>query len=175
MRHNVVIPAGHIRLRPLELEDLELVYDWRNREDIRHAFINDGLIAWEGHLGWYASYLDDENDLGFVIEETETLHEAVGTAALCRIDAERRTAEFGRLMIGSLRARGRGIGLAAVNAVCEYGFGQLGLREIRLEVFERNTAAVNIYRKAGFRTVGAQASGRGPIVAMTLRNGGHHD
>jgi RimJ/RimL family protein N-acetyltransferase len=51
-------------------------------------------------------------------------------------------------MIGAAEFRGRGIGTEATGMVCRFGFEQLGLREITLEVDPRNQAAVHAYLKS---------------------------
>jgi RimJ/RimL family protein N-acetyltransferase len=60
-----------------------------------------------------------------------------------------RTARFS-IMIGDRRFRGQGIGTEATRLVCLYGFDQLGLEEILLEVDPQNEAAVRAYRSVGF-------------------------
>ena len=59
--------------------------------------------------------------------------------------------EFGRLLIGEPVARGRGLGLEATHALLEYGFGPLGLKQIRLEVLAHNIRAIAIYHRCGFQ------------------------
>jgi RimJ/RimL family protein N-acetyltransferase len=176
MKHAYLLRTECLRLRQVELSDLELILLWRNDPEIRKWFFNGSSITWEQHRGWYARYLDNETDIAFIVEDVTGLCEPVGAAALYRIDTERGTAEFGRLMIGNARARGKGFGLEIVNAICSFGFHQLGLNEIDLEVFEHNAAAIKTYEKAGFLTVGSKSAEQGPVRIMTLRSeGGRHD
>lgn len=72
---------------------------------------------------------------------------AIGDARLGPIIGRR--ARFS-IMIGDEQHRGRGLGTEATRMVCEFGFQQLGLREIRLQVDPRNRAAVRAYLSAGF-------------------------
>ena len=53
----------------------------------------------------------------------------------------------------SLKYRGRGVGLALLNAVVDLG-GQLGAANILLEVRRSNTAARALYRRLEFRETG---------------------
>jgi RimJ/RimL family protein N-acetyltransferase len=67
--------------------------------------------------------------------------------------------------------RGRGVGLCAVQLICAYGFGDLGLARIELTTFPDNTGMVRIAERAGFRTEGVLRSytrerGRRCDVAM---------
>ncbi len=172
MRHAYVIQTERLRLRQLEPADLELVLLWRNDPVIRKWFFSEDPITWEQHRNWYARYLENETDIAFIAEDVAGLYEPVGVAALYRIDTARGTAEFGRLMVGNARAKGQGFGFEIVGALSAFGFERLGLNAIDLEVFEHNAAAIKIYEKAGFRTVGAKSAEQGPVRIMTLRNQG---
>lgn len=54
------------------------------------------------------------------------------------------------IMIGEAASRGRGLGREATELVCAYGFRELDLEEIRLEVDPRNEPAIRAYLAAGF-------------------------
>jgi RimJ/RimL family protein N-acetyltransferase len=61
---------------------------------------------------------------------------------------------FGELgMLVDRRWRGRGVGSALLRAAVEWARGQ-GLHKLCLEVFPHNTAAIAMYRKAGFAEEG---------------------
>jgi RimJ/RimL family protein N-acetyltransferase len=105
--------------------------------------------------------------------------ERSGIATEPPIDIDERAAQFARTATGSLVAvadgqivgmiqveasrhgfgeigmlvdrgwRGRGIGLALVQAAIRWARGQ-GLHKLCLEVFAQNTAAIALYRKSGF-------------------------
>lgn len=57
------------------------------------------------------------------------------------------------IMIGDGRFRGMGIGTEATALVCRYGFEELGLDEIQLEVDPANEPAVRAYAAVGFVAV----------------------
>ena len=54
------------------------------------------------------------------------------------------------ILIGEAAHRGAGQGTEATALVCEYAFDRLGIREIVLDVVQRNAAAVRAYLKVGF-------------------------
>jgi RimJ/RimL family protein N-acetyltransferase len=61
---------------------------------------------------------------------------------------------FGELgMLVDRDQRGRGVGSALLRAAIEWARGQ-GLHKLCLEVFPHNTAAIAMYRKAGFAEEG---------------------
>jgi diamine N-acetyltransferase len=164
MRHNYIINTSRLRLRQLESNDLEIIRGWRNHESIRKWFFSSGSISSGQQISWYKSYLDKEADIMFIAEEVMDINEPIGTVALYKVDMLKRDAEFGRLVIGNLKARGRGIGRECLEAVCGFGFKELGLEKIYLEVFKDNTEAVKLYEKAGFKPVNTYAHHDGRAV-----------
>ena len=79
---------------------------------------------------------------------------AVGSATLFDIDLLARHAEAGIALAG--RARGRGIGTAAIFQLVQFGFVRHNLRRIHLQAISSNVAAIRAYEKAGFAIEGRQ-------------------
>lgn len=157
------IPGRRVRLRLLERADLPLTLAWRNRPEIRRWFVHSAALTPDGHEAWFERYRDDDSDFVFVIEETERLHRPVGQVALYRIDWTRRTAEYGRLLIGEPEAAGHGLGQEATELLVAYAFDVLGMEELELYVFPDNAPALAIYRRCGF----VQAGERDGLLRMT--------
>ena len=89
----------------------------------------------------------------------------MGQISLYDIDWDAKTAEFGRLMIGEPRAKGRGIAKKATRLLLDHCFGVMKLKEITLEVKENNEAAIAIYQSTGFSET---ARGNG-LIMMSIR------
>ena len=154
MKHNYMIQQDELLFRPITESDIENMRQWRNKEGIRQSFIYQEHISIEHQEQWYKNYIENENDIMFIIEYRA---KPIGTVALYNIDINKREAEFGRLMIGQVETRGLGIGQIATKTMCEFGFKKLNLDRIILEVFEDNSYAMRAYEKAGFRSVGQRA------------------
>lgn len=73
----------------------------------------------------------------------------IGNVGLKSIDMRARTSEC-FIEIGEATQRRRGAGAAAMAQLLDLAFDQLGLREVRLGVFEFNDAAIALYRRIGF-------------------------
>ena len=53
-----------VTLRPVRVQDLELLLAWRSNPVIyRHFREQDGPLTWESHVTWFASRPDDRRDL----------------------------------------------------------------------------------------------------------------
>jgi RimJ/RimL family protein N-acetyltransferase len=91
----------------------------------------------------------------------------IGNVSLRNLDAENGNAELAILMTDR-RFIGRGYGTDAVNCIVDFGFGELRLERIYLQVFDYNPRARRSYEKAGFRTDATLRHAR-------FHRGQHHD
>lgn len=93
-------------------------------------------------------------DVGFSIETLGESPELVGHTGLFGIDAKDRSGTVGIML---LRAHlGRGYGTDALRLLVGYGFRELGLHRIDLDVYGYNVRAIASYRKVGFVEEGRQ-------------------
>lgn len=74
-----------------------------------------------------------------------------GFALLRGIVSPHRSIELKRFVIGK---PGCGLGQRALAALKDYVFGSLGAHRFWLDVFQTNTRALHVYRKAGFQQEG---------------------
>lgn len=160
-----VLEGVRLRLRPITAEDLSLTLDWRNQDIVRQWFFHSDLLLPEQHRAWFEAYCERDDDFVFIIEETIVYQAPVGQVALYHVDWHQRTAEFGRLMIGDMRARGMGLAKAATQLLLNHARHELHLHEIYLEVFENNLPALAVYHECGFFETQRQAG----IVTMSWR------
>jgi RimJ/RimL family protein N-acetyltransferase len=72
------------------------------------------------------------------------------------------------IFISDRRYLGKGYGTDALNALVDFGFGELRLERIELEVYDYNLRAIRSYEKAGFRTDAVLRRAR-------FHRGTHHD
>lgn len=163
-------------LRALEPGDLPRLYAYRNDPEVTRDLVgfsvhysNAALAQWlESHARrtdealWAIAARDDDRCLGHV--------------GLYQIDHRVRRASFG-ILIGERAARGHGLGTAVTRAVVDYGFAELNLHRIELDVLATNARAIHIYEKLGFQHEGVlrQAQFRGggyvDLVLMAVLDG----
>jgi RimJ/RimL family protein N-acetyltransferase len=72
-----------------------------------------------------------------------------------QIDRDNGTAGVG-IAIGDKPLWGKGLGTDAMNALVDFGFGELRLERIWLDVYDFNKRAQRSYEKAGFKVEGVQ-------------------
>ncbi|SKC66049.1 GNAT family N-acetyltransferase [Maledivibacter halophilus] len=92
------------------------------------------------------------NNLMYKVIEKETKN-VIGHIQLIRINTIDKTGAIGRLLIGDKSTRGKGIGVKIVNQLLDIAFFEIGLKTIRLNVYDFNIGAISCYKKVGFTIV----------------------
>jgi len=90
----------------------------------------------------------------FAIHERKSKR-LIGTTALTdRMGTRAGVSALFRIVIGEKEVWGKGYGTEATRLVAEEAFANLGLNEIRLEVFNHNQRAIAAYSRVGFQVSG---------------------
>lgn len=149
----------NLYLRPLTLDDTNLIVKWRNDDSVRKNLFTQALITPESHKRYYKEYIDTKRCLQFVFEEiireanTGNCSVPIGTAYLKNIDNNNQKALMG-IFIGEGADRGKGFGKEAVQLVLKYGFERLDLHKIYLQIISNNEIAISLYKGVGFKEEG---------------------
>jgi len=143
-------------LTPLSHEDSETLFQWIN--DRSEVLYNSPFrpVHRPCHDDWFKSVLRRDDVVIFGIRLKET-GELIGTCQLVDIHPIHRSAEL-RIRIGPPGQRGRGLGTDAVTQLLAFGFRDLNLHRIWLQVFADNPRAARVYEKVGFREEGVLRS-----------------
>ena len=142
-----------ITLRPIEISDLEKIAEWRNHPDNHKNFFSYSFIIKSRQEFWYNSIIDSKETIIFMIIENKT-KTRIGTIGLTNIDFKNQNCEFGNLLIGESKNRGKGFAKEATNEILKYTFNELNMHKIYLKVFADNEISVNFYKKCGFKVEG---------------------
>jgi RimJ/RimL family protein N-acetyltransferase len=147
---NPIIRGEQVYLRPAERSDLDAFVRWFNDAETRRYLAMVGPMGRAAEERWFESMVERQGkrDYHFVICLLAD-GRAIGTAGLHEVDLESGTAAFG-ISIGEEADRGRGYGTDALNAIADFGFGELRLERLWLDVYEPNLRGQRSYLKAGF-------------------------
>lgn len=155
-----------VYLRPLEEEDLDRCVRWINDSEITTNLLLRFPMNRKREREWFDSqYKDNANILLAIVLKDGDRH--LGNCGLHQVDYVNRNAEFG-IMIGEKEEWGKGYASEAAQLITRYGFEQLGLHRIGLEVFSCNPRAQRVYEKIGFVH-------EGTMRESYFRNGKLHD
>lgn len=139
-----------IRLRALEPEDLEWLYEiendaslwrWGNANVPYSRYLLKNYIA-ESHHDIYA---DGQLRLAIVSAHDSTV---LGCVDLVNFDARHLRAEVGILLFSEFR--GRGYGVRVLQMLAAYCRNHLYMHQLYSVVSERNQSACNLFEKAGY-------------------------
>lgn len=148
----MILKSGSVELRSIEMEDTPLIVNWRNKDSVKRNFLYQKPFTESGHLKWMEEKVATGKVAQFIIH-CKIMDKPVGSVFLRDIDYECKKAEYG-IFIGEDDSRGLGIGTIAARLILEYGFDKLRLHKIFLRVLSDNEAAIQSYKKAGFRQEG---------------------
>ena len=147
-----IIASGRVFLRPFEASDAETYRRWRaDAEPMALAGWHEraplSLAQVERRIARLAD--DQGKDVyTFVICLAED-ERPIGEVMLADLDRVNGSAQVG-IVIGESDEWGKGYGTDAVRALVDFGFAELRLERIWLEVGTENLRAKRSYEKAGF-------------------------
>lgn len=148
--------VGEVNLRMLEPRDLDALLEQKNDPDV------GGLLggfstgyARKDLEGWLEFHRTKRNEVLWAIADGQD--RCLGHVGLYEVDHRVRKAEFA-IMLGDRTAWGKGIGKRVSAWVVEYGFLQLNLNRIELDVLATNPRAKSLYEGLGFEHEGTKRS-----------------
>jgi RimJ/RimL family protein N-acetyltransferase len=147
-----MLETERLVMKLMDEQDAEEIVAWRSRKDIIDSLFSAAGITLAQHRNWYAGYVKNDTRMEFVIN-TKADQKKIGTIGLSGIDYKNQKAEYG-ILIGEKQERGKGYAQEASRAIMAYGFFDLNLQKIKLNVFADNIQAVSLYKKLGFKEEG---------------------
>ena len=130
-----------VTLRPVAMDDAELLLAWRNDEATRAASINQEPVALGDHLAWLGRVLANPDRHLYIGELGD---EPIGTV---RLDGDGERAEVNITI--APEARGRGLSKALLRALVAQG-GRLGFAALDAVVRHDNAASLALFDRVGF-------------------------
>ena len=157
-----IIRGDRVFLRAPERSDVPDFVRWFNDAEVLHHLAMRGPMSEAAEERWFDAMLERQSrtDHHFVICLLDG-GRAIGTVGLHAIDMVEGTASFG-IAIGEAEYWNRGLGTDATRAICDFGFGELRLDRIELQVYAGNDRGRRVYEKAGF------------VLEGTLRSAHYH-
>lgn len=143
-----------ISLRPITIEDTDLMVKWRNRDFVKRNYINQSEFTREGHLKWMETRVQTGQVIQFIILENDR---PIGSVNMKDVDYEKGTAEYG-IFIGEKDALGKGYGSETAKQVVRLAKEKYHLKKLFLRLYEDNIPAYRSYLSAGFKKIEDECS-----------------
>jgi len=143
-----------IKLRALTVTDKHKTLEWNNQDDIKQLYAGHPFpVNMEMETDWYENIL--RSNIPTTVFGIELIKEKklIGITILKNITLIHRKAEFA-IFIGDKDERGKGYSTLAMMKTLDFGFNQLGLNRIYLNVLKNNKSAIKLYEKIGLSKEG---------------------
>ena len=151
-----MIKGKFVGLRAVEKEDLQLLRDWRNISNFRRNFREIRELSMYDQEIWFQSLQSGKhNNFMFTIIDLKT-NNPIGAAGLLYINWIIRSADFS-FYIGKDEAYidNKGFAEEATQLLINYGFNNLNLHKIWMELYEFDKVKIDFFmKKFGFKKDG---------------------
>jgi len=141
---------GKIFLRPLEPEDIDLLYQWENNMEIWE--MSNTKTPFSRYI--LAEYIKNSHkdiyeikQLRLIIQNKED--RPVGAVDLFEFEPYHQRAGVG-ILIHKTEDRNQGYATDALKALSDYSLNVLGLKQIYANISEDNRQSISLFEKTGF-------------------------
>jgi len=154
--YNPLLRGERVFLRPAEKSDVSIFVRWFADADMSSFLGMRAPFSEAMEEQWFARAVENQgkDHYHFVMCRLDN-SQPIGTISLFQVDQTNGTAGVG-VSIGEKDLWGQGYGTDAMNALLDFGFGELRLERIWLDVYDFNTRARRSYEKSGFVAEGVQ-------------------
>jgi len=144
------IQHGRVYLRPPERSDIPLFVSWFNDWRTARTLGLRAPLSTATEERWFDGMIGRQGSSDYVfvaclLEDDRP----VGNCGLHDIDPENGGAMLG-IAVGRPDDQGQGLGSDMLRALLGFGFGQLRLERIWLDVYDANPGARRVYERVGF-------------------------
>jgi len=151
-----MIEGKKVGLRALEKQDLPILRDWRNIVEFRKNFREVRELSLSDQESWFDSLQKTRHiNFMFTIVDLDT-QKPIGSAGLLYINWIIRSADFSFYIGDENKYIGNdGIAKEAANLLIDYGFNNLNLHKIWMELYEFDLKKIKFFtEKFGFKIDG---------------------
>jgi RimJ/RimL family protein N-acetyltransferase len=147
-----MIPGPRILLSPLVRQFRNKLFHWRNDRALTQLSAWYVPVSETAHDGWMDQIAKRQDMFMYVVLERAS-NQPIGYCFLADLSTVHRNARLG-IAIGEADYRNKGYGSEAMRALLAFGFEDLNLERIYLDVANHNLPAIHVYEKCGFVTEG---------------------
>ena len=145
-----MIRHGSVFLRSAERDDLPLFVEWLTDARTTRTLALRTPMSLAMEEGWYERLLEIQGrEMWHFVICRAADRRPIGTAGLHDVDLVNGSASLG-IAIGDPDDTGHGHGTDALHALVDFGFGELRLERIWLDVYAYNERAHRVYERVGF-------------------------
>ena len=146
------LEGNKVYLSPMTIDDVDDYTKWMNdRKVTDNIHSTSKMITTISEKEWVEDVMKrGGHTFAIVSKDNDKL---IGNCGIMNTNYIDGRATLG-IFIGEEEYRGKGLGAEIMNLLLDYGFNQLRLHNINLEVFDFNERAIACYKKVGFKEYG---------------------
>jgi len=147
----------NIKLRALEPEDLELLYDWENDEtywSISNTVSPFSKYTLKRYIENSHKNIYESGQLRLMIEQTEDKI-TIGTIDIFEFDPFHKRAGIG-ILIADEAYRRKGYASMSLTCLINYCFRTLQLHQLYCNILSDNAVSISLFKKYGFIQAGVK-------------------
>lgn len=165
-----MIYGNKVGLRALEKSDLTQLRDWRNIPSFRRNFREHRELGMANQEAWFNKVSTNPNDFMFIIENLAD-GRMLGACGLLYVNWIIRSADYS-FYIGDNKAYidNEGFAAEASELLLSYGFKNLNLNKIWMELYEFDHKKIDFFTSEG---LGFQVDGK--LRSNCFEDGKYHD
>ena len=141
-----MITGQKVGLRAIEKTDLQLLRDWRNNSEFRRNFREHRELSLFNQEKWFDRTMSNPNDYMFIIERLEDKL-PIGACGLLYIHWITRSADFSFYIGHEDKYIDDKYAPEAIEILLKYGFQNLNLNKIWMELYEFDTRKLSIFKE----------------------------
>jgi RimJ/RimL family protein N-acetyltransferase len=146
----MILAGDLVRLRPIELTDLDRYCTWVVDREVTQWLTITYLISRQDEEKWLRERMTQTRPPRITLAiETLADERHIGSIDLDEHSREDRRADLG-IMIGDKAYWSQGYGTDAIRTLLRFGFDEMNLNRVSLQVLAQNQRAIASYRKCGF-------------------------
>ena len=154
-----ILYGRRVVLREMSRSDVDEIAKWPPFAEPAMSWANLDLERRSGRDFYYHNGRSSYDRRRYVVIDEEG--ETVGTIGLRSLDFRRGEGTLGIIIRSDMV--GRGLGTDSVRTLARFGFDELGLERIVLDVAEDNYRAIRCYETVGFRLIGRHVGPRAQV------------
>jgi diamine N-acetyltransferase len=146
-----------IKLRALEPEDLELLYEWENNDE--YWIISNTISPFSRYT--LKLYIENSHKTLYETGQLRLMIDLVpekitiGTIDIFDFDSYHKRAGIG-ILIADEKYRHKGYATMALQSLIDYCFNTLQLHQLFCNIIENNTESLELFKKIGFKEIGVK-------------------
>ncbi|MBR6004566.1 MAG: GNAT family N-acetyltransferase [Lachnospiraceae bacterium] len=143
------IESERLLLRPINIDDTELVLSLRNADYVRRNFFYRAIISKSEHEDYFLNKCEKGLVFEFLVYEKES-GDAIGVVYLQHYDEKEDSLESG-LFFSENAPKKNGYATEAIKMLNDFAFADLGVSKTIATVISTNDASMNLHARAGFK------------------------